>query len=70
MNNYSKVYGHDDLFRDNTTGAVINTDKSLFENSRKSKSATSVIKNLQQDVDILKSELSEIKNLLREIAGK
>jgi hypothetical protein len=70
MNNYSKVYGHDDLFRDNTTGAVINTDKSLFENSRKSKSTTSVIKNLQQDVDILKSELSEIKNLLREIAGK
>jgi hypothetical protein len=70
MNNYSKVYGHDDLFRDNTTGAVINTDKSLFENSRKSKSATSAIKNLQQDVDTLKSELSEIKNLLREIAGK
>ena len=70
MNNYSKVYGHDDLYRDNTTGAVINTDKSLFENTRKSKSAAGVIKNLQQDVDILKSELSEIKNLLREIAGK
>jgi len=70
MNNYSKVYGHDDLFRDNTTGAVINTDKSLFENTRKSKSAAGVIKNLQQDVDILKSELSEIKSLLREIVGK
>lgn len=70
MNNYSKVYGHDDLYRDNVTGAVINTDKSLFENTRKSKSAAGIIKNLQQDVDILKSELSEIKNLLREIAGK
>jgi hypothetical protein len=70
MNSYSKVYGHDDLYRDNTTGAVINTDKSLFENTRKSKSAAGIIKNLQQDVDILKSELSEIKDLLREIAGK
>lgn len=70
MNNYSKVYGHDDLYRDNATGAVINTDKSLFENTRKSKSAAGIIKNLQQDVDILKNELSEIKNLLREIAGK
>jgi hypothetical protein len=52
------------------TGAIINTDKSLFENTKKSKSASGVIKNLQQDVEILKGELSEIKNLLREIAGK
>jgi hypothetical protein len=70
MNDYSKVYGHEDLYRDNVTGAIINTDKSLFENTKKSKSASGVIKNLQQDVEILKGELSEIKNLLREIAGK
>ena len=34
MNKFSKVEGHDDLYRDNTTGAIINTDKSLFENSK------------------------------------
>jgi len=68
--NYSKVYGHDNLYRDNVSGAIINTDKSLLENTRKSKSAGDIIKNLQSDVEILKGELSEIKNLLREIAGK
>jgi len=70
MSNYSKVYGHDDLYRDNTTGAIINTDKSLSENSKRSASASGIIKNLQSDVETLKGELSEIKNLLREIAGK
>lgn len=70
MDNYSKVYGHEDLYRDNSSGAIINTDKSLFDSTRRSKSASGIIKNLQQDVEILKSELSEIKNLLREIVGK
>lgn len=70
MNNYSKVYGHEDLYRDNSTGAIINIDKSLFDGTKKSKSASGIIKNLQEDVEILKSELSEIKDLLREIAGK
>jgi len=70
MNKFSKVEGHDDLYRDNTTGAIINTDKSLFENSKRSSSASGIIKNLQSDVETLKGDLSEIKNLLREIAGK
>jgi hypothetical protein len=70
MNNYSKVYGHEDLYRDNSSGAIINTDKSLFDKSRISKSASGIIKDLHQDVEILKSELFEIKNLLREIVGK
>ena len=62
MKHYSKVYGHDELYRDNTTGAIINTDKRL--------SASGVIKGLQNDIEDLKYELSEIKTLLREIAGK
>ena len=70
MINYSKVYGHEELYRDNSTGAIINTDKNLFDNTKQAKSASGIIKGLQSDVEILKSELSEIKNLLREIAGK
>lgn len=70
MNNYSKVYGHENLYRDNSSGAIINTDKSLFDKSKTSRSASGIIKNLEQDVEVLKSELSEIKNLLREIVGK
>lgn len=62
MKDYSKVYGHDELYRDNTTGAIINTDKRL--------SPSVTIRQLQDDVNDLKCELSEIKTLLREIAGK
>lgn len=70
MNRFSKVEGHESLYRDNTTGAIINTDKSILENTKKSASASGIIKNLQSDVETLKSELSEIKQLLRVIAGK
>jgi hypothetical protein len=70
MNKFAKVEGHHDLYRDNTTGAIINTDKSIFNHTKKSTSASGLIKNLQTDVETLKSELSEIKHLLREIAGK
>ncbi len=70
MNNYSKVYGHEDLYRDNFTGAIINTDKSLLDKTKKSKSASEIIKTLRDDVDNLQSDISEIKNLLREIVGK
>lgn len=70
MTNYSKVYGHDDLYRDNTTGAIINTDKRLFENTSNRQSATGIIKGLQHDIETLKCEISEIKTLLREIANK
>lgn len=64
---YQKVKGHDSIYRDSSTGAIINTDKSLFDEIRKSRNGSSVIKGLQSDVEILKNELSEIKDLLREL---
>jgi len=64
---YQKVQGYDSIYRDSTTGAIINTDKSLFDEAKKSRSGSSVIKGLQSDVEILKNELSEIKDLLREL---
>ncbi len=36
MNKFAKVEGHHDLYRDNTTGAIINTDKSIFNHTKKS----------------------------------
>jgi hypothetical protein len=64
---YTKVADHDYLVRDNSTGAVINIDKSSFENIKKSRDGVFNIKKLQNDVEILKNELSEIKTLLREL---
>jgi hypothetical protein len=61
MDNYIKVKGHENLYRDPNTGAIINTDvpnKSNFSN----KFNTAI-----EDINTLKEELSEIKQLLREI---
>ena len=64
---YIKVIDHDYLVRDNDTGAIINTDKSVFEDARKRKNGSASIKKLQSDVEDLKNELSDIKDLLREL---
>jgi len=64
---YLKVSGHDGLVRDNRTGAIINTDKSAWENAKKNRLSASSFNQIQQDVQLLKEELSDIKNLLREL---
>jgi len=64
---YTQVLDYDYLVRDNHTGAIINTDKSVFEDARKRKNGSASIKKLQGDVEDLKNELSDIKDLLREL---
>lgn len=64
---YQRVEGYDSLYRDRSTGAIINTDKSMFDEIKKSRNGGSLIKGLQSDVEILKHEMSEIKDLLREL---
>lgn len=64
---YIKVLDHDYLVRDKDTGAIINTDKSVFDDVKKLRNGSASIKKLQTDVEDLKNELSDIKNLLREL---
>jgi hypothetical protein len=59
-----KVENEDNLYRDFNTGAIINTDKSAFERYKRSKQKYN---NLELEVTSLKSELSEIKLLLKEL---
>jgi len=63
---YVKVVGYDNLVRDTRTGAIINTDKDVFDEAKKRKFGASSLKQIQTDVEDLKNELSDIKNLLRE----
>lgn len=67
--NYSKVEGHSNLLRDELTKAVINTNLSEYQNYvnlRKAKeNDLSKIKNLEFDVENIKNDLNEIKDLLR-----
>jgi len=61
MNNYIKVKGHENLYRDSFTGAIINTEVPR-KNSISNKFNTAI-----EDINNLKEEISEIKSLLREL---
>ncbi len=58
---YLKVEGHENLYRDVTTGAIVNTDKPAPRNFSRT------FNNALENINTLKEELSEIKLLLREI---
>jgi len=58
---YLKVKGHENLIRDVNTGAIINNE--LPSKQSFSRSFNSAL----QDINTLKEEISEIKQLLREI---
>ena len=63
-----QVQGHTNLVRDKRTGAILNTNRNEIVRARKIKDIknkeTEVIKNLSQDVDTLKEDMKEIKELL------
>jgi hypothetical protein len=59
---YLKVEGHENLYRDMNTGAIVNTDKPAPRNFSRT------FNNALEDINTLKEELSEIKLLLRELA--
>lgn len=68
---YAKVEGHVNLIRDQKTKAILNTDMNEYNNYiaiRNSKQNSSdKIKNIEGEIETVKSELGEIKSLLREL---
>ena len=66
-----RVKGHSDLVRDPVTNAIINTNKSKYEEyiSRRDikKSETQKVQDLENELSCIKDDLNEIKSLLKEI---
>ena len=66
-----KVKGHADLIRDPVTNAIINTNKSKYEEyiSRRDikKNETQKVQDLEDELSCIKDDLNEIKSLLKEI---
>ena len=61
------VEGHKNLYRDEKSVAIINTDSHGFSQYKKSKN----IKLTQrQEIDKMKDDIEEIKYLLKQIASK
>jgi hypothetical protein len=64
---YSKVLGYDNLIRDDITGAIINIDETIFEETKRIRNNNKNMKKLYSDVEYLKCELADIKNFLKEL---
>jgi len=58
------IEGHKNLYRDEKTGAILNTDNIEYNNYIRMRDEKLKQKN---EIDNLKKELSEIKTLLKEL---
>jgi len=65
-----KVEGHNNLFRDEETGAIVNNDKSGFSSYMMNKTIkheeSTRIQNVERDLANIHSEISELKSLIKE----
>lgn len=69
-----KIEGHSNLLRDPKTNSIINLDQSQYQNyvsQREVKNKENEkIQHLEQDVASMKSDLNEIKFLLRSLLNE
>ena len=62
-----RVEGHKNLYRDENSGAIINTDSHGYSQYKKSRNIKLTQK---EEIDTMKKDIEEIKNLLRLIVEK
>lgn len=71
---YSKVEGYSNLIRDNSTNAILNTNMSDYQNYKNFKkikeSEGQRLQRLESDLIGVRSDLDEIKNLLKALSNK
>ena len=67
---YQRVEGHPNLIRDSSSGAVLNINATSGSAAKKRRIKEKEVSNLQTDVSVLKSELTEIKSLLKSFLEK
>ena len=73
MTNYIPVEGNSDLVRDPNTDQIINTNTNAYEQyvsqRRKRKLEKEKSLSVEEDLASLKSEMNEIKSLLKELVN-
>jgi len=71
---YLKVEGHNGLVRDTSTGAIINTNRTEYEEymarKRIAEQRELEISKHSEDINILKNEMQEIKSLILQLLHK
>ena len=61
------VEGHKNLFRDQNTNAIINTDESAYYDYMNSRRINS---DKQAELDAMKNEIETLKSMLNDLASK
>ena len=61
------VEGHKNLFRDEKTGAIINTDSAGYRNYMSDKRRNS---DKQAEMDAMKEEIETLKSMLNDLVSK
>ena len=73
MSNYIPVEGNSDLVRDPKTDSIINTNENAYRQyisqRKKRKLEKEKSLNIEEDLANLKSEMNEIKSLLRDLVN-
>ena len=68
---FLKVEGHDSLVREVHSRAIINTDKNAYEvymnRIEEAKKSNDDLRGALRDINIIKSEMHEIKDLLQKL---
>lgn len=73
MNQFLKVEGHASLVRDTATGAILNNNRTEYEEyldrKRKAEAREAEISQHTEDINNIKNELSDIKKLLQQLVS-
>ena len=73
MTDFLRVEGHASLIRDTNTGAILNNNRTEYEEyldrKRKAEAQTAEISKHTEDINNIKNELSEIKQLLKQLVS-
>ena len=74
MSNFTRVEGHQDLIRDNKSGAIINRNRSAYEMAKKraadAQRQRDEIRNASREINNIKCEMHEIKSMLKTLLDK
>ena len=65
-----KVRDYPDLVRDSQSRAIINTNRSAMMQHIEKRETKVSIQSLQEEMNVIKDEFKEIKELLRQIASR
>ena len=70
---FVQVEGHPDLSRDLNSGAIINRNRSAYDRAKRRAAEAQIsrdtIRDTTRDINTLKSEMHEIKSLLKQLVS-